>query len=248
MDRTRAVDPAGTSARNRAAQRLFRGLPARYDLLAEVLSFGQNRRWRRALVDAIAAGHPARVCDVATGTAGVALALVAAGATRVVGVDLSEPMLQEGVRRATRGAPGRIALAAGRAEALPFPDGRFDALSFTYLLRYVDDPAATLRELARVVAPGGTVAALDFAVPEQPVWRSAWWCYTRLVLPVGGLLGGRAWVRVGRFLGPNISAFGAAHPVADLVDAWERAGIHDVQVRTMSLGGGRVMWGTRATP
>ena len=68
----------------------------------------------------------------------------------------------------------------GRAERLPFPDETFDALTFTYLFRYVDDPAAAMRELARVVRPGGTIATLEFHVPEQPLLRAGWYAYTRV--------------------------------------------------------------------
>jgi demethylmenaquinone methyltransferase/2-methoxy-6-polyprenyl-1,4-benzoquinol methylase len=229
---------------NRLARELFRGLPRRYDVLAEVLSFGQNAWWRRAMTDRVVGSHPARILDVATGTAGVARQLADRTGGFVVGVDLSEPMLREGAaRQNANGASARIALVAGQAETLPFPDESFDALTFTYLLRYVADPAATLRELARVLRRGAPMASLDFAVPSSVPWHAAWWVYTRLLLPVGGLLGGRDWVRVGRFLGPNISAHYRRHPVPDLVAAWEDAGLVDVGVRTMSLGGGIVMWG-----
>jgi demethylmenaquinone methyltransferase/2-methoxy-6-polyprenyl-1,4-benzoquinol methylase len=132
---------------------------------------------------------------------------------------------------------------AGQAERLPFPDATFDALTFTYLLRYVADPAATLRELARVVRPGGTMASLEFAVPATRFWRAWWWLYTRLVLPVAGYAtGGREWYDVGRFLGPNITAHYRRYPVSWTVRAWEDAGFTDVQTRSMSLGGGIVMW------
>jgi demethylmenaquinone methyltransferase / 2-methoxy-6-polyprenyl-1,4-benzoquinol methylase len=150
----------------------------------------------------------------------------------------------ERVRR--RGRAPRIRLLVGRAERLPFADASFDALAFTYLLRYVADPAATLRELARVVRPGGTVASLEFMLPANPVWRRCWWLYTRLVLPAAGALFGRGWFDVGRFLGPSISTHYRRHPLEWHRRAWEAAGIEEVGVRTMSLGGGLVMWGRRA--
>jgi demethylmenaquinone methyltransferase/2-methoxy-6-polyprenyl-1,4-benzoquinol methylase len=190
---------------------------------------------------------PARVLDVASGTAGVAIQLASRTAAEVVGVDLTLAMLQQGRRRVTSSQWGeRIRLVAGRAEQLPYPDGAFDALTFTYLLRYVDDPQATLREIARVVKPGGAIASLEFLVPPNPFWHAWWWGYTRWILPAAGLLtGGRAWFRVGRFLGPNISTHYRKYPVSWTVEAWRRAGIDDVEVRTMSLGGGLVMSGKR---
>lgn len=235
---------------NLFARDLFTGLPDRYDLLAELLSFGQNRRWRTAMVDAVVAMHapPRRVLDVATGTAGVALMLSERTGATVTGLDLTEQMLRRGrARIAQRGMAGRVRLAVGRAEQLPFPDGAFDALTFTYLMRYVADPAATIRELARVVRPGGCVASLEFAVPPQPLWRASWFAYTRLVLPLAGLsTGGREWFRVGRFLGPSISAHYRTYPVWWMRDTWRAAGIESVTTRRMSLGGGLVMWGRKA--
>ena len=137
----------------------------------------------------------------------------------------------------------RVQLVVGQAERLPFLDGSFDALTFTYLLRYVADPAATLRELARVLRPGAPIASLEFSVPPNRFWRFWWWLYTRGVLPVAGYVtGGRDWSRVGRFLGPNISAHYDRYSVTWTIQAWKEAGLERVGVRSMSLGGGLVMW------
>ena len=237
---------------NGFARDLFDGLPARYDRLAELLSFGQNGQWRAEMVGHVVPADGV-ILDVASGTAGVALQLAARnarerGRARVAGVDLTEAMLRQGQRRvAAAGMRDRISLAVARGEQLPLPDASVGALTFTYLLRYVRDPQATLAELARVLKPGAPMASLEFCVPTGPLWHPAWWAYTRMVLPAGGLLlGGREWFRVGRFLGPNISAHYRRYPVAWTVQAWEKAGLTDVGTRVMSLGGGLVMWGTRA--
>jgi demethylmenaquinone methyltransferase / 2-methoxy-6-polyprenyl-1,4-benzoquinol methylase len=228
-------------------QGLFTPLPERYDRLVEWLSLAQNGRWRRAMVDRVAEAGPARVCDVATGTAGVALQLSSRTGARVVGVDLTEPMLRQGACNVeAAGAAGRVVLAVGSGDRLPFADGTFDALTFTYLLRYVEDPRATVAEMARVLRPGGVMANLEFLVPSNPLWRAAWWAYTRAVLPFAGwLTGGREWYEVGRFLGPSISAHYRRYPLAWTIEAWHDAGLEDVGVRPMSLGGGLVMWGRR---
>lgn len=233
--------------RNRFAQGLFTPLPRRYDRLAEILSMGQNGRWRTALIERIVPMTQGRVLDVASGTAGVAIELAERTSCDVVGVDLTEAMLSQGRSNVSqRGLSHRVALVVGQAEHLPCADGAFDALMFTYLLRYVDDPAATLHELARAVKPGGVMASLDFFLPPNRFWRVMWWFYTRLVLPLGGLVtGGKEWFEVGRFLGPNISQHYRKYPLPFLEDAWRRAGFDDVGVRIMSLGGGLVMWGTR---
>ncbi|HEY4888845.1 MAG TPA: class I SAM-dependent methyltransferase [Candidatus Dormibacteraeota bacterium] len=233
---------------NAFAIELFRGLPERYDVLAEVLSFWQNRRWRRELVEHIALHEPTTLLDVATGTGGVAIALAAETEARITGVDISDAMLARGRERVRRSAlAGRITLEPARAEALPYQPESFDAVSFTYLLRYVDDPAATMAELARVIRPGGHMASLDFYVPPSVVWRAAWRAYTRTLLPAAGLLlGGKAWWDVGRFLGPNIESHYALWPIERIVDAWKAAGMVEVGCRVMSLGGGIVMWGTKS--
>jgi len=241
--------PHVADERNRFAQELFTPLPRRYDRLAEVLSMGQNGRWRRAMIDHIVPSSPGRVLDVASGTAGVALQLATRTHADIVGVDLTRGMLAQGRLNVARaGMSGRIQLVAGRAEQLPFPDASFDALTFTYLLRYVDDPRATLVELARVLRPGGVMASLEFYLPPPPFWRGSWWLYTRLLLPAAGWVsGGPEWLRVGRFLGPNISGHYRRYPLEWTVDAWRRAGLENVGVRVMSLGGGLVMWGTRSS-
>ncbi len=233
---------------NTFARSLFDALPPRYDRLGAILSFGQDRRWRAAVVAHVVSGDASNVLDVATGPAGVAREIARRSSAHVAGVDLTEPMLRQGlVAIRSDGMNDRIHLVVGRAEQLPFADASFDGMSFTYLLRYVDDPAATLRELARVVQPGAPVASLEFAVPGRRVWRIAWWAYTRWVLPLAGFLtGGTPWFRVGRFLGPNITHHYEKYSLSWTVDAWERAGFVDVRTRAMSLGGGVVITGRRA--
>ena len=237
----------GESARKRHALELFAGLPRHYDRVAAVLSFGQDPRWRRAMVEAVQADADERVLDVATGTGLVAQALVRRYGCAVVGLDQSTAMLDVARARLARHAAlrERISLVVGEAERLPFADGEFDHLTFTYLLRYVDDPAATLRELARVVRPGGRIASLEFAVPPSPPWRALWVLYTRVGLPVLGRLVSREWGETGSFLARSIPGFYSRHPLEQVVHFWFEAGIGSVQVRRMSLGGGVVMCGTR---
>jgi demethylmenaquinone methyltransferase/2-methoxy-6-polyprenyl-1,4-benzoquinol methylase len=232
--------------RKEHAQELFSGLGRRYDAMGALLSFGQDPRWRRAMVRAVGPGSDDRVLDVATGTGLVARALVERYGCRVVGLDQSEGML-EGARARLARRPKvaqRIELVRGEAEALPFADGEFDHLTFTYLLRYVDDPGATLRELARVVRPGGRIASLEFGVPSRP-WLWPWRIYTRALMPVIGRLASREWYEVGRFLGPSIESFYERLPLERQLDLWRAAGMGDVEARRMSFGAGVVIWGTR---
>ena len=210
--------------RRRHARELFAPLGPRYDRMGALLSFGQDPRWRRFMVSRLPrdGGH---VLDVATGTGLVAEALLGRG-FQVTGLDQSPEML-------------------ARAEELPFPDASFDHLTFTYLLRYVDDPGATLGELARVVRPGGTVAMVEFGLPRG-AWRPPWDLWVGLGLPLAGRLVSPGWHEVGRFLGPSIRDFDSRVPDDVLHALWLRAGIADVVLRRMSFGAGVVVWGRRA--
>jgi demethylmenaquinone methyltransferase/2-methoxy-6-polyprenyl-1,4-benzoquinol methylase len=234
------------SSRKQHALELFAGLPRHYDAAGAVLSFGQDPRWRRALVAAVGAGPNQRVLDVAPGTGMVARALVRASGCQVVGVDQSAQMLAR-AREVTSRKPslaGRITFTEGYAERLPFGDGEFDHVTFTYLLRYVDDPGATLRELVRVLKPGGRLASLEFGVPARALARGLWRAYVRVGLPALGRLVSRDWYEVGRFLGPSIEAFNADCPPVLQRRLWEDVGLRSVEVRRMSFGAGVVMSGT----
>jgi demethylmenaquinone methyltransferase/2-methoxy-6-polyprenyl-1,4-benzoquinol methylase len=224
-----------------SARTLFAPLGPTYDRYAALLSFGQDPRWRRFLVSRIDVGPRQTVLDVATGTGAVARELIAENGCTVVGLDQSPEMLAEARRR----LPEDVKLIEGRAEQLPFPDATFDALTFTYLLRYVDDPAATLQELTRVVRPGGTIAGLEFAVPHG-LWRPLWELYMRVGLPAAGRALSPGWAEVGGFLGPSIRDFYERYPETRLRELWWDAGVRNVQTRRLSLGGGIVTWGRRA--
>lgn len=240
------MGPAVSERRSHARQ-LFAPLGPTYDRYARLLSLGQDPRWRSFLVSLVDAGPGDRVLDVATGTAAVAVELARQRGCQVVGLDQSPEMLASARERVSRaGLLGRIELVEGQADALPFADGMFDGLTFTYLLRYVEDPEATLRELTRVVRPGATVAALDFGVPRGALWRALWELYVRIALPLAGRAISPAWRDVGGFLGDSIRGFYAHYPVDELVRLWREAGIEDVHMRRMSLGGGIVTWGRRA--
>jgi demethylmenaquinone methyltransferase/2-methoxy-6-polyprenyl-1,4-benzoquinol methylase len=224
------------TTRTRHAQALFEGIAPEYEWMGGVLSFGQDPRWRRFLVSRVDAPRGASVLDVATGTGLVARALAARG-YRVTGLDASEPMLRSG----EAAGPRVVAL----AESLPFGDAGFAALTFTYLLRYVDEPAATMKELARVVTPGGVVASLEFHVPGARWARSAWRPYTRYVMPLVGSIVSPAWASTGRFLSRSIEEHWRVHPLQEQLSWWDAAGIGSVHTRTMSNGAAIVTWGLK---
>jgi demethylmenaquinone methyltransferase / 2-methoxy-6-polyprenyl-1,4-benzoquinol methylase len=243
----RAQRLSAPEPRKQQALDLFAALPKRYDEMGWVLSFGQDRRWRRETVRAIQATESDRVLDVATGTGLIAAELVRRYGCSVVGIDQSEDMLARAHRRLAREPQlsRRVRLMQGEAERLPFADGEFDGLTTGYLFRYVDDPAATIRELARVVRSGGRIASMEFGVPPFAPARRAWNLYTRFGLPGVGRLVSRGWYEIGRFLSHSIPQYYERYPLAVQRRFWEDAGIRSVEVRRMSFGAGIVISGTR---
>jgi ubiquinone/menaquinone biosynthesis methyltransferase len=222
------------------ARRIFAGIGATYEKAGALLSFGQDARWRARLVESVQAAPDDVVLDVATGTGLVARALRVQYGCEVVGLDRSADMLGAAMAR-----NGHIPLVRGRAESLPFPDESFDHVTFTYLLRYVDDPAAVMRELARVVRPGGRIAALDFGVPASPVLRALWRVYTSVGLPLIGRLISEQWASVGAFLRGSIERFERDHGGSSVERDWRNAGLKDVRVERMTFGAGVVMTGVK---
>ena len=229
------------------ARPLFSGVASSYDVTSQLLSYGQYRRWHRILLEQLTLPAPATVLDMATGTGALAFRLARRPEVRVVAADITRAMLVEARARATRdGQAPAIDLMECTAEAIPFPDAAFDAVIFTYLLRYVSDVPATLRELTRVVRPGGMMLSQDFAVPHgvfYPLWR----LHTDLVLRLGGALISPGWRRAGAFLGGSIRGFYQRWPEERIIDLWRECGFPDVQARRLSLGGALIMWGTKAS-
>jgi demethylmenaquinone methyltransferase/2-methoxy-6-polyprenyl-1,4-benzoquinol methylase len=234
--------------RTRFARRLFAGIAPQYERMGALLSLGQDARWRRFLVSRSNAVPGGRVLDVAAGTQLVSRALAAGRNVHVVALDQSEPMLRAGGEpNRLAGLDGRIRPVLGQAERLPFGDGTFDSLTFTYLLRYVDDPAATVLELARVLRGGGSIAMLEFSVPEAPLARLGWWVQTRVVMRLVGTAVSPAWARTTAFLGPNISRFVADHPIEEWVRWFQAAGIRHVRTRSFLFGSAVVLWGVKSS-
>ena len=217
--------------------------------MGAVLSFGQDARWRRFMVSKVNAIPGSWALDVASGTGLVSRELAARKDVRVAALDQSEQMLRTG-REPTRlaGLEGQVAPVLGEAERLPFRKETFDSVTFTYLLRYVDDPQATLIELTRVLRRGGTLACVEFHVPENPGLRLGWRVYTHGVMPLLGAVVSTAWRRTGAFLGPNVESFWRRAPLPEQVRMWQSAGVRHIRTRVMSFGTGIVIWGVKGEP
>lgn len=231
----------GVSARGAHARRLFDDVARRYDVPAAVFGLGQYGRWRREMVEGLDLAPKARVLDVATGTGLVARDIVERYEARVVGLDQSAEMLAQAVERREPG----VVFVRGDGQRIPFAEASFDAVSFTYLLRYVDDPAATLVELARVLRPGGVMGSIEFGVPSNAVVRKSWRLYGSVIFPTLSRVVSPGWRRIGDFLGGSISSFDDAFPPERLEELWRAAGLHGVRTKRMSLGGGVVTWGRK---
>jgi demethylmenaquinone methyltransferase/2-methoxy-6-polyprenyl-1,4-benzoquinol methylase len=236
----------GAYSTNLHARRLFDGIARSYEGPAELFSFFQYGRWRRFLVSQLRLPAHASVLDVCTGTGLVARDIARRSASRVLGIDLASGMIDEAQRKLEVGAlPRSISLVKARAESLPFLDSSFDAVVFTFLLRYVLDAEATLNQLARVLRPGGQMLSLDFFVPQNWLMYPFWHLHTHFLLRLGTRLLSPQWQQVGSFLGPSISAFYRAHSLRSLEEMWARVGIGNVQTKPLSFGGALAMWGRK---
>ncbi len=207
---------------------MFDRIAARYDLVNRVLSLGLDHGWRRRAVAALELGDRPRVVDVATGTADLAIAIARArpGAT-VVGIDTSREMLAVAAGKVARAGlasgsdrSGGIELREGDAQSLPLASCEMDAATIAFGIRNVPDRALALRELARVVRPGGKIAILELGEPRTGLLGRAARFHTRHVVPrLGALLSG---AREYRYLQSSVAAF---PPVAEFAATMRANGL-----------------------
>ena len=218
---------------DRPVWRMFDAIAPRYDLLNRLLSFGQDLKWRRALVDNLSDAD--RILDIATGTGDVLMALAdrRAGGRFCVGVDMAGEMLKLAHRKLTRKGENAVcALARCDAEAIPFADASFDAATIAFGIRNVADVPKTLREMHRVLKPGGRLAVLEFAIPSQRIVRTLYLLYFRHVLPLLGGLVSRD-CHAYKYLNRSVEAFPYGKAFCDVVSA---GGFYNVTARPLTCG------------
>ena len=213
---------------------MFDAIAPRYDLLNHVLSAGLDRRWRDLAVDALELEAGARVLDLCTGTADLALATVRrAQDSTVVGVDFAAEMLRLGLAKVRdAGVARKIRLVRGDATRVPMATASCDGATVGFGIRNVADPAAALVELARVIRPGGRLAILEFGQPRIPGIRTCYDWYFRYLLPL-----------VGRLVSKHDSAYsylpasvGTFPPPAEFVQMCETSGFSRTRAVPLTFG------------
>ncbi|HEX8138684.1 MAG TPA: bifunctional demethylmenaquinone methyltransferase/2-methoxy-6-polyprenyl-1,4-benzoquinol methylase UbiE [Pyrinomonadaceae bacterium] len=218
----------------RRVRRMFAGIAARYDLLNHLLSGNIDRRWRRLVAKRLqpALGAEGAVAlDVACGTGDLSLALATGTGARVIGTDFCRPMLEIAARKTERGARP-IPYVEGDALRLPFADSSFDAVTIAFGLRNLSSVEGGLRELLRVLKPGGRCAVLEFSTPVVPGFRSLFRFYFTRVLPrIGGLVSGSRGAY--EYLPDSVSRFPDQKRLAELM-----RGVGFERVEFVNLTGG----------
>ena len=212
---------------------MFDRIAARYDAMNRVLSFGLDRGWRRRTVRALELGARPRVLDLATGTGDLAVDIARRHPdATVVGLDPSQQMLAIAQGKLSkRGLADRVTLVRGDAQHLPYRDHEMDAATIAFGIRNVPDRPAALREMARVVRPGGRIAILELGEPRQGLLARAARFHTRHVVPrLGALLSG---AREYRYLQRSIAAF---PPSAEFAQVMAQAGLRVIEVVPLTFG------------
>ena len=229
--------------RNRAIGEMFTRIAPRYDFLNRLLSLGVDRRWRRDAVARMVPSAGGRHLDLATGTADMALEIVRqkGGSAAVAGVDLSVAMMRIGQEKCrTRGAHGRVAFVRAPGEALPFRDASFDSACVAFGIRNVVDRELGLREMCRVVRPGGRVVVLEFSTPRGSILGGLYRLYFTRVLPrIGGLFSRR---EAYAYLPESVLSFPEPEAFASMMRA---AGCASVTLRALTFGIVTLYVGTR---
>ena len=238
MKKQGAPHASGSLKSGSDVRAMFGRIVGGYDLMNRLMTGGRDVAWRNLAVRAALSGYPrgtAEIVDVATGTGDLALALSAAGAKDVVGVDFAEPMLRAAAAKSgPASGDGAVSWVVADAMALPFADDTFDACTVAFGLRNMPDYQQALVEMTRVLRPGGRLVCLEMTPLRTPLVGVAFGWYFETVVPlVGGLLSGDR--DAYRYLPASVAAFPDAPTLKRMMD---HAGLSQVTFR--KLGGGTV--------
>lgn len=245
MSRVEQITPYGTEqSKGEQVEQMFDSIAPAYDFMNRAMTLGIDRLWRRKAVKMVAAGNPRRILDVATGTGDLAIALARAiGEASVIGADLSEGMIKVGREKVSRaGLDGRITLQAADCLALPFANGEFDALTVAYGVRNFADIPAGLREMHRVIKPGGMVCIVELSTPVNPLVKPFYRLYTRGIIPALGRLVSKD-SRAYSYLPESIAAVPQREHMCRLM---EEAGFSAAAFRPLTFGVCTIYTATRS--
>ncbi|MFN3404032.1 MAG: bifunctional demethylmenaquinone methyltransferase/2-methoxy-6-polyprenyl-1,4-benzoquinol methylase UbiE [Cytophagaceae bacterium] len=168
---------------------MFNNISQKYDLLNRVLSIGIDKKWRRRAIDQLISLKPDHILDVATGTGDLAIEALRLNPVKIIGVDISEGMLEIGKEKIfKKGISNKIELRKGDSEQLDFPENTFDAVTVAFGVRNFEDLEKGLKQIYRVLKPGGKVVILEFSQPEKFPFKQIYNIYSKFVLPGIGRL------------------------------------------------------------
>ncbi len=185
------ITPYKDSSLNKKEQveQMFDNISGNYDGLNRVISFGIDVKWRKKVIEMVAATNPDAVLDIATGTGDLAISMAGTNASRIVGLDISEGMLSVGRKKiAAKDLSERIEMVQADSEALPFENNSFDAITVAFGVRNFEHLEKGLGEIHRVLKPGGIFVVLETSVPTQFPFKQGYYFHTKVLLPLIGKL------------------------------------------------------------
>ncbi len=225
--------PGEAPGKKDAVAAMFDDIAPRYDLLNRMLSFGVDQRWRDRAISELETDRPRRILDVATGTGDLAIKALAVDPEKVVGVDISEEMLERGRGKVRDlGLEDRIVLQKGDAEKLPFSDSQFEAAVVGFGVRNFEDLDRGLREILRVLTPGGRLVVLEFSHPSAFPIKHLYQFYSHVVLPFVGRVVSKNETAY-RYLPASVDVFPSGNA---FVERLREAGFVDATWRPLTFG------------
>ena len=213
-------------------QKMFNNISGRYDILNHLLSFGIDFNWRRKFVNQLSHYNPRRILDVATGTGDLAILICNMQPEQVIGIDLAADMLTIAKQKVLRKhLEDKLIFLEGDAEALPFPEEFFDAVTVAFGVRNFENPEKGLTEMKRVIKSGGVMMILEFSHPGSFPWKQLYGFYAKYLVPlIGKLVSGNR--QAYAYLPESVSAFPSGK---DFINILEKVGMKKVTQRTLTF-------------
>lgn len=220
-------------SKKKMVEEMFNDIATQYDFLNHFLSFGIDFGWRRKFVRQLGKTHPSVILDVATGTADLALAMTRLAPDLIEGIDIAEQMLEIGKQKAGRHPKGGlIRFTKADAEAIPFPDNHFDAVTVAFGVRNFEDLERGLSEMCRVLKPGGTMMILEFSQPAGVPFRQLYSLYSRYGIPlIGRIFSGNN--DAYRYLPESVAAFPSGNAFLEILKS---TGLGETRRRSLTGG------------